>query len=465
MGSPQPKKASRKIESLDWRTMAQSSALKGMTSFLDVTPEEARGGNYPDGLQEFTRVPLDTMSPVAIMSSPDTLPPDAVVSPDDSLTSADTVSPIDLRSSSDMQSSHDIMSSPDIMSPADMVTAPDTLSSVYALSSPNIESSPDTMSPPDIHSPMHSVSSGDVLSKRRSHNIAAGSVPTRNRRIIPCRLAQDGHTNSEELVYKVLWDKTNADNRTVRMGYSEISAKTRLSARTIFRMIPILKQKLSIDVIEEHRSGDLIPKLYRVYSYKEILDRRRSKGMEYVIRGTSVTFVNADGEVIDLDKRREVPPDTQSSGDNQSSPATMSSDDFQSIADDLIRFWSVDEAGIRNMISACRAIRDDATTEEIRFFVQEKIAIVRSNRNIHSPSGFVLSTVPQCFAGKTFELFRARRAEHLRLAAEEEERKGREEEATRAWIRQKAESILADPKSGESARKEAERSLRALGER
>ena len=38
---PKPRKK-QQIEPLDWSTMAQSPALKGMVSFLEVTPEEIR---------------------------------------------------------------------------------------------------------------------------------------------------------------------------------------------------------------------------------------------------------------------------------------------------------------------------------------------------------------------------------------------------------------------------------------
>jgi hypothetical protein len=38
----------RKIEPLDWAETANSPALKGMMSFLDIKPEEVRSGHFKD---------------------------------------------------------------------------------------------------------------------------------------------------------------------------------------------------------------------------------------------------------------------------------------------------------------------------------------------------------------------------------------------------------------------------------
>ncbi len=44
-----PKSRKKQIEPLDWSTMSQSPALKGMVSFLEVTPEDIRRQQRQNG--------------------------------------------------------------------------------------------------------------------------------------------------------------------------------------------------------------------------------------------------------------------------------------------------------------------------------------------------------------------------------------------------------------------------------
>lgn len=394
------KARNRKIEPLNWREAAQAPALKGMMSFLEISPEEIRRGHhYPDTAPSLHIVtpPMDILSPV------------------------DGASPIDTMSTDDAVSPVDRMSLVDAPYPVDVLSTVDTMSSM------------DTVSPVDGSSPGQSV----YTSPKRTQGMVVGEVPTRNRKIFRCRLAQDGHTPAEESLYKTLWDDTKAEDRTVRMGYAELSARTRLSRKTVGRLLQSLKAKLSIETLDEHRSGDLVPKTYRVYSYREILDRRREAGMEFVIRLNGVIFVTPAGvPILPLGegKGREgnVPPpvDRMSTGDS------TSLGDIKTISEALNRFWAVDEAAAVQLLRSCRSVRPDATAGEIAFFVGEKVYLVRTNRTITNPTGFVLATVPPCFAGQTFESFRARRNESLRIAAEEEQRKGRELQELEAWLQQ-----------------------------
>jgi hypothetical protein len=139
-------------------------------------------------------------------------------------------------------------------------------------------------------------------------------------------------------------------------------------------------------------------------------------------------------------------------------------EDLSRVSQELNRFWAVDEAAAVQLIKSCRGIREDATADEIAFFVAEKLYLARESRTITNPTGFIISTVPQCFVGQTFVSFRRRRAESLRMAAEEKARKAQEDEAMKAYFRREAKAVLANPNSSEKRRIEAEDALRIWGE-
>jgi len=419
------KKPQRKIEPLDWKEAAQSPALKGMMSFLDISPEAIRRGHYPDIPPGLT----GTMQPVDNSSPADAMYPIEAASPVDHPDPVVITSPMVTSSTGDAE------------------TPIDTKSSI------------DEPTPAAVLAPVDRSSSGQIV---RTAGMVAGEVPTLNRKIIRCRLAQDGHTHAEETVYKTLWEDTTPADRTVRMGYAELAARTRLSRKTVGRLLQSLKAKLAIETLDEHRSMDLVPKNYRVYSYKEILDRRREAGMEYVIRMNGIVFVSADGVPLKPEGEGKQGREATSRSVDKTSPVdTSSPGDIASVSEQLNRYWTVDEDAAVQLVRSCRTVRPDAALDEIAFFVQEKVALVHANRSITNPTGFVLATVPQCFAGDTFLRFRARRDESLRIAAEEKERQGREAQEMIDYFRKKAQAVLDNPASTDIQRRQAEKELRA----
>jgi hypothetical protein len=111
------------------------------------------------------------------------------------------------------------------------------------------------------------------------------------------------------------------------------------------------------------------------------------------------------------------------------------------------------------LLRACRKIRPDAEAEEIAFFVVEKLELTRANRSITNPVGLILATVPQSFSGHSFEIFRQRRRESLRLAKEEAVRKADEDRMMNEWMTKDAKKTLANPSSSEKQRRQAEEVL------
>jgi hypothetical protein len=324
-----------------------------------------------------------------------------------------------------------------------------------------------------------------------------GSISSQNRKIRKCKLMQDAHSAGEEHLYGILWAAGKIDpaypagSRTVRMGYAELADRARMHKTNVRLNIVSLKAKLAIDILDEHNSRDLVPRLYRIFSFKEILERRKAAGLEYVIRQKNVVFVTPTGEVIPLDgltktaktRRSTIRPqvpvsDSLPLGSSASGgqPREDSRDqtalqkdkkmwpefDVQPLSQALNRYWPVDEAAAHQLFRACRRVRPDAQADEIVFFVEEKSEMIRGNRNITNPTGLILATVPQCFEGRTFEEFRRRRNEHLRLAAEEEARKREQEKEMEEWVnreREKMKAIIANPDSTDSEKARAQRIL------
>ncbi len=310
-----------------------------------------------------------------------------------------------------------------------------------------------------------------------------GEVVWQNRKIRKCVLAQDAHSQGEDALFSAMWNAAKPDasdpsgSRTLRIGYAELAQKSRMHRSNIRINIAGLRAKLAIEVLDEHDSRDVMPRLYRLYSYKEILERRKAAGLEYVIRKKSVVFVTESGELVTLPglpktavrntKRRSDSSD-QATTDlpTQEARAEQLDLDVRQISDALSQHWPVDEAAAQQLLRQCRSIRRDAEIDEIVFFINEKLQIALTNRNIKNPTGLILATVPQCFEGATFQEFRRRRNEGLRAAAEEQERKRQQERELQAWLDGKLQELrgIADDESqSDSAREKARKELRQYG--
>ena len=82
-------------------------------------------------------------------------------------------------------------------------------------------------------------------------------------------------------------------------------------------------------------------------------------------------------------------------------------------------------------------------------FVHAKGALLqRPGTRISSPIGFLLTAVPKCFTGESFQAFRLSRAEQERRMLEESDRQRAE---VRAW-QEAQQAILDDPATSEADR-------------
>ncbi len=538
---PQKAKSRKKqqIEPLDWSTMSQSPALKGMVSFLEVTPEDIRrqqgqngdsriGGDASIGGESLTgRVanPSDQIFPVsngrihtgsdAPIGSDSRTGSLAIVARrvetgevtraiSDSLTGSDTrIAKKRLPAKGALGSK--LHTGPEESTGSDLLTgsesfigydsneqeAPPRSSSTNAR---EVEKAP--VSDSHIgHPPMSESRTGqprqtyfvetDQYSRpQRRMAMLQGEVIWQNRRIRKCVLAQDAHSQGEDALFSAMWNAAKpyaadpAGSRTLRIGYAELAQKSRMHRSNIRINIAGLRAKLAIEVLDEHDSRDVMPRLYRLYSYKEILERRKAAGLEYVIRKKSVVFVTETGEIVALPgfpkigvrktQKQSIPSRAQKSDDlpAHEERAEQLDLDVRQISEALSKHWPVDEAAAQQLLRQCRSVRRDAEIGEIVFFINEKLQIALTNKNIKNPTGLILATVPQCFEGGTFQDFRRRRNEALTLEAEEQNRRRQQERDLEAWLDGKMQElrvVAEDDSQPEAAREKARRELKHYG--
>jgi hypothetical protein len=455
----------RKIEPLNWAEAANSPALKGMMSFLDIKPEEVRSGHFKD-------VPnsLDTrVDPIGdSLTGSDTLM-DTIKEKPTAPTAVIEMRPIRVAAATSLPVSPErspVSDAPPVSVPlpaSDSLPGSDTLPvSVSAIVSNTLPVSE---------------------SSQVAISVVRGSVPSQNRKIRRCRLSQDAHSAGEETLYRILWEEGKPESanplgsRTVRIGYAELANRARMHKANVRLNLASLTAKLAIEQSGDFSSRDMIAKSYRVLSYKEILERRRAAGLEYVIRQKNVIFVTPTGVPIELpglpqakmgkktpaydtQPVSDAPPVGESLPDSDTRTGSENGFDLQAdmacVSKAMNTYWTVDDAATDQLIRACRKIRPDAEAQEIAYFVREKLELTRTNRNITNPIGLILATVPQSFSGYSFDTFRQRRQESKRLAEEERLRKEEDDRRMRVWMVRHARETLAKPDATDKLKREAE---------
>jgi len=479
---PQSQRSSRryKIEPLNYQEAALSPALKGMTSFLDVSPEDVRSGNF------------DSFGPAPeIVSSPD------VVSGSGTLSTPAYVS-----SSGDETTPSPEPNPPAFLGARGIGVVTPIFAKVSPVKTPASRTPPATRRAPDpITYP------GDETSSWKQSAVSSGSSQTRVEGITPGRgrskvrravLAQDGHSLGEEAIYQVMWRGGRPESgdpnssRTIRIGAADIGYKVNMAKKNVRQNVSRLFEKLAIEILEDFETMSSQARLYKVYSYKQILDRRRAAGLEYVLRNKGVVFCTPGGEELvsspayvptpgDETSIRPAPPKKRRPGlsstieefQQQIKPAPSRGEDSESeelqiVSQALNRYWPVDQPAAVQLLRNCRRVRADARPEEIAFFVREKLELTRQTRNITNPTGLILATVPHSFIGSTFEEFRKRMERQAALAAEEKQRKEQEHAELLKWFqaeRDKCETIAGDASLPQKERDAAEKRLRELGSR
>jgi predicted transcriptional regulator len=269
-------------------------------------------------------------------------------------------------------------------------------------------------------------------------------------RVKRIRLAQDVINSAEESVYDTLWTAKNQTDerevsRVVQAGYDYLVKRTRLSKKTIQRIVAKLIDK---DFIAIERPADIYQRtstVYRVFSYKAVLDRHLQRGRSHVAKmGPGFSYVHPmedprrsavnaarQRNLSTVDKRSEptvvkkvastpANPTTEIvAGSDESTvvrPTTTSigrdvldnnSSSSSAIHHVLSKYGVVDDDVVDRLIRNCTHQAPDCTLEEIIHFIEEKGSLVRvRDSRIYSPIGFLLTAVPKCLSGDAFRFYR-----------------------------------------------------------
>jgi hypothetical protein len=335
------------------------------------------------------------------------------------------------------------------------------------------------------------------------------------KRLYRCTRAQDGHSHLEQEIYAILWKhgqpEQGTDNRICSIGYSTISYQGRVHRRNIGVILNRLAKKLAIEIISPYETRTQVTKSYRVFCYSEILRRRKAAGLEWIIRGRGVEFVDPDTREPLFSDKPARPDAVTAGGAVTSSPSasitsggpaavissgptavtappppavaagqigiltrnleerrqinkttaskttTSSFSGFDSIVKAMNQMAYADDQAAEQLLLECQAIVPDVSAEEICIFIAEKSVIVRRTPTIQNPIGFLLATVPKCFVGEAFQQFR--KAQRIRL--EEQEKEAREDQEKFEWNVTRAVELLADDDTPAEQKAQIEAQFRA----
>ncbi len=112
-------------------------------------------------------------------------------------------------------------------------------------------------------------------------NVAVlSALADRKIRPFPLRLAQEGHSASEQAVYEFLYRTSRSSQGVIRCGYGEIAHQVHLGRNTVIRVLRSLEMKLSIDRQAVNKDGST----YFVHEYANILKRRRDRGLTWAYK-------------------------------------------------------------------------------------------------------------------------------------------------------------------------------------
>jgi hypothetical protein len=164
--------------------------------------------------------------------------------------------------------------------------------------SPSIEAGSDApfrRELPTGQSPVGQSPMGDLLPMA----IPSMEVEGRGKRPLRyCRTVQDGHTSSEEIAYEALWaharrqgQTDNDGSRLVDLALSQLRTILNTDHKNVKRLLTSLKSKLVLEIVRPPDYRRAISTRYRIFNPGQILERRRTAKMLWVVRTRAVRFV------------------------------------------------------------------------------------------------------------------------------------------------------------------------------
>jgi hypothetical protein len=494
-----PRKPSFKDEEIDVAELAGMSNMKGMLSFLDTKPEDyARMLAPPPGVpnsppqadvelgKPSRSLPRRSLLSSSRIHGSNELPGSSFLPP---LAGPEKNGrPIPSRHPRELQRISSFIPGSDLP----IVGGP-TISERIAASHSNQQ--PDSSLLPDSDLRSSDIGEPDSvapLSDQSSTLLPGGDLRTPNGRTVRLRLArsvQDAHTHGEHLLLTAMWKKGSPesdDTRLLRAGLAELSRWTGSHKTSCRAYIRALIAKLALEEAETFNAsaGSDGARVYRIFSFNTILERRRRANLTHVIRTGAVSFVDPrtgqrlppgsnllSGSSLLADSKIQpasnLPSDSGSNhplipGSNQpllyknKEDALKQTTATTAVYEALCAYGSVDAAALSRLILKCKEQVTDCTEQEIVHFIHEKGTLVKArDTRIQNPIGFLIDAVPKCFAGETFPLYRQAQT---RPAAAEDPNQG---DRDREWGREH-EADLLDPSVPEEVKQVIRRCLGML---
>src|SRR5271157_229038 len=280
----------------------------------------------------------------------------------------------------------------------------------------------------------------------------------RQPRIREAATVQDAHSLAEQAVYDAMYragKPYQGDSRVLTTGLRTLAELSRMAYSNCKANVRSLVAKLAID--EQPGFSYTDGRTYVVYSFREILRRRKAAGLTHVIRTRGVAFVDPHtGRELALPYPRDssapdspalhttapiltasistksAPSSTITSAPiNQESSAPATSPHIEnrhllrnmiepssSVPADIVtalrRYISdVDDMAAADLWRHCLENAPDAQIDEVVHFIDLKAG----RPGIRMPLGFLLTAVPKCFIGEAFRQFRGERERNRQSAA------------------------------------------------
>jgi hypothetical protein len=300
-------------------------------------------------------------------------------------------------------------------------------------------------------------------------------TPHRRVRIRETATVQDGHSLAEQAVYDAMYRAGrpyHGESRILTIGLRTLAELSRMAYSNCKANVRSLAAKLAID--EQPGFSYTEGRTYVVYSFREILRRRKTAGLTHVIRNRGVAFVDpstgiplhnpglsessapdssapvSGAPVLIVSGKTGAPASSQSSA--PAPPAHIrnrhlirnisqeSSSALPLIVAALRRYIpDADDDGAADLWSRCTTHAPDATPDEIAHFIDLKAG----KPGIRMPLGFLLTAVPKCFQGESYRQFREQRARGReagssrdRMFAEEVLRSPDADDEQKQWARE-----------------------------
>jgi hypothetical protein len=215
-----------------------------------------------------------------------------------------------------------------------------------------------------------------------------------------------------------------------------------------------LTRKLAIEV--RAPASKSAPKTYIVFSYEEVLKRRRAAGLTHYVRRTSaVEFVdppsfgapNLSAPELHGDIEAAA-PQANSGAPNSGAPKLPMDGEPQAreFPHEVLAalrktvFRADDDAALRIM-AECRKIAEDVTTAEVAELILQEGPGIARNKNIQNPIGVLIRHIPRCCG----EALKQMRAEKASVEAKSADRVKREREEARRIAKLTLEDPSATP--------------------